>query len=209
MKRSRQKKLFTAREEAAILRLYVRQQLPAAETATRLRLTPDRVVNFLRQRGVMRRQGSPPGTPRKISMAARQNLERELPTTMDVVLARKYGLSRERIRQIRGELGCPSSRILRRAWSARARAKRQKQEKLALELRRRQRRARRMLVINRLSKRWKSGMPVAELAREVSYTLDSMHTQIGRLRKQFPKKFPYRPRLRSPRQPGAVVRQRP
>jgi hypothetical protein len=66
-----------------------------------------------------------------------------------------------------------------------------------------------MQAINRLSKRWKSGAPVAKLAQEVGYTLDSMHTQIGRLRKQFPKKFPYRPRLRSPRQPAAVVKRRP
>jgi hypothetical protein len=200
-------KPFTASQKAAILRLYIRHRLSTAETAKRLRLSVHRVIRFLRKRDVMRRQGSPPGTPRKISVAARRNLERQLPTTMDVVLARKYGLSRERIRQIRQELGCSSSRVLRRAWAARARAKRWEQEKLALELRQQQRQAKRLRAINRLSKRWKSGAPVAQLAREVGYTVDSMNTQIGRLRKQFPEKFPYRPRLRSPSHPGAVVRQ--
>jgi len=193
MKRYKYKKTFTASQKAAILRLYVRQRLPTPETAKRLRLPIDPVIEFLRERGVLRRQGSPLGTPRKLSVAARQNLERDLATTMDVVLARKYGLSRERIRQIRQGLGYPSSRVLRRAWTVRARAKRQKQKKLARELRQRQRRATRLLVINRLSKRWKSGAPVAKLAQEVGYTVDSMHTEIGRLRKQFPRKFPYRP----------------
>ncbi len=207
MKCSNHKKPFTVPQKAAILRLYVRQRLPTPETARRLRLSVDHVVEFLRKRGVLRHQG--PATPKKISWAARQNLEGELPTTMDVVLARKYGLSRERIRQIRQQLGCPSSRVVRRAWAARARAKRREQEKRARELRQRQRRAKRLLAVNRLSKRWKSGALVAVLAQEFGLTRASMNGHIVRQRKQFPGKFPFRYGPRPPRRPGTVVRQRP
>jgi hypothetical protein len=205
MKRSQHKQPFTAPQKAAILRLYLQQRLSTPETAKRLRLSVDHIVEFLRERGVLRHQG--PAIPRKISWEARQTLEGELATNMDVVLARKYGLSRERIRQIRQQLGCPSSRVIRLAWAARVRTKRQKQEQFARDLRRQQRRAKRLLVINRLSQRWKSGVRAAELAQEFGFGLASLHAHIGRLRKEFPMKFPYRSRSRSPRLPGAAVRQ--
>ena len=111
---------FTARQAAAILRLYVQQCLPSPETAKRLRLPMSRVVRFLRQQDVLRTQGGP-GIPRRISLAARRRLESELPTTRDVVLARKYGVSKERVRQIRRGLGYPSSQILRHEGTIRAR----------------------------------------------------------------------------------------
>jgi DNA-binding CsgD family transcriptional regulator len=194
MKSYKHKNPFTARQQAAILRLYVQQRVPSRETAKRLRFPVYLVKGFLRKGGVMGHQGRPPGTGGKLSLADRQNLEGELATTMDVVLARKYRLSRGRIGQIRQQLGCPSSRVVRRAWAARARAKRRKQEKLALELRQRQRRAKRLLAVNRLSKCWKSGMLVAKLAQELGYTRKSVYKHIGRLRKQFPEKFPFRKR---------------
>jgi hypothetical protein len=191
------KKPFTARQQAAILRLYVQHRLPTPETAKRLQLSVDHVVQFLRERDALRHRG--PATPIKLSVAARQKLEGELATTMDVVLARKYGVSRERIRQIRQQLGYPSSQILRQAFAVRARTKRRKQKKLALELRQQQRRAKRLLAVNQLSKPWKSGVLVAELAQEFGYMRTSMHVRIRRLRKQFPEKFPFRHRFRSPR----------
>jgi hypothetical protein len=126
-------------------------------------------------------------------------LERELATTMDVVLARRYGLTRERIRQIRQELGYPSSQIGRHARTVRARAKRWEQKKLARELRQQQRRAKWLLAVNRLSKRWKSGVLVVKLAQEFGYTHASMTLRIVRLRKQFPEKFPHRHQPPSPR----------
>jgi len=202
------RKPFTAPQKAAILRLYVRQRLPTPETAKRLQLSVDHVVEFLRERGVLRRQGGQ-GFPRKLSLAARRSLESELTTTMDVILARKYGLCRERIRQIRQELGYSSSQVIRHALTVRAQAERRKQEKLARKLRQRQRRAKRLLRINRLSKRWKSGILVVLLAQEFGFTRASMHTHIRRLRKEFPKKFPYRPHSRRRRLPGAVVRPQP
>jgi hypothetical protein len=190
MKCYKYKKPFTARQQAAILRLYVQQCLPSPETAERLRLSVDHVKQFLRERGVLRHKGST--TPRKLSLAARQKLEGELATTMDVVLARKYGLTRERIRQIRQQLGYPSSQIVRCALAVRAQSKRREQEKLALELRKQQRRAKRLLVVNRLSKRWKSGVLPEELAQEFGYTRGGLYTTICKLRKQFPQKFPIR-----------------
>src|ERR1017187_9771269 len=128
MKSYKYKKPLTARQQAAILRLYVQRRLPSLKTAKRLRLPESLVVGFLRKRGMLRHRG--PATPSKLSLAARQKLEGELATTMDVVLARKYGLCRERIRQIRQQLGYPSSQIVRCALAVRAQSKRREQEKL-------------------------------------------------------------------------------
>jgi hypothetical protein len=199
------KKPLTALQEAVILRLYVRRRLPTPETAKRLRLPVHLVVRFLHKRGVLRHQG--PATPRKLSVAARQNLEGELATTMDGVLARKYGLSRERIRQIRQQLGYPSSQIVRHARAVCAQAKRREQKKLARELRQQQRRATRLLAVNRLSKLLKSGVLVAQLAQEFGVTRAALQVHICRLRKQFPEKFPHRPQPRSRRL--LAVRQQP
>jgi hypothetical protein len=192
MNPSESKKAFTAHQQAAILGLYVEKRLQPTRTANRLGLPAALVVGFLQRRGVLRRRGPPPGTPRKLSVAARRNLEGELATTTDAVLARKYDLSHERVRQIRQELGYPSSLIVRRALAAPARAERREREKLGRKLRRQQRRAKRLLAVNRLSKRWRSGASVAELAQEYGYQYTSMNSHICNLRKEFPEKFPYR-----------------
>src|ERR1017187_2020208 len=199
MKSYKYKKPLTARQQAAILRLYVRQRLPTPETAKRLQLSVDHVVQFLRERDVLRHQG--PATPSKLSLVARQNLEGELATTMNAVLARKYGVSGEWIRQIRQQLGYPSSQILRHTRTVRAR----EQKKLARELRQQQRRAKRLVAVNRLSKRWKSGVLEAKLAQEFGHIRTSMHVRIRRLRKQFPEKFPFRFRPRSPRRDASPL----
>jgi hypothetical protein len=190
MKCSKRKKPFTAPQTAAILRLYVQQRLPTPETAKRLRLSLDHVVQFLRERGVLRRQG--PTTPRKISLAARHKLESELPTTTDADLGRKYGLTRERVRQIRQKLGYPSSQFIRVERIRRAQAERREQKERARELRERQRRAKRLPAVNHLSERWKSGATVAELAREYGFTCVTVRNRISWLRMRFPNKFPDR-----------------
>src|ERR1035437_6987206 len=169
MKSYKYNKPLMARQQAAILRLYVRQRLSSPETAKRLHLSVDQVVTCLRERGVLRHQG--PATPSKLSLVARQKLEDELATTVNAVLARKYGVSGEWIRQIRQQLGYPSSQIVRHAWVVRAR----EQKKLARELRQQQRRAKRLLAANGFSKRWKSGVLVAKLAQEFGCTQNSMY----------------------------------
>lgn len=196
MKCSKRKKPFTAQQNAAILRLYVQERLPTPETAMRLELSVDHVVEFLRKRGVLRHQG--PATPTKISLAARRKLESELPTTTDTDLARKYGLSRERIRQIRQQSGYPSSRFIHAERIRRARSERREQEKREQRLRQQQRQAKRLQLINQISKRWKSGATVPELAREFGVTLGSMRQRVCELRTLFPDKFPYRRPLRPP-----------
>ena len=193
---------FTARQAAAILRLYVQQCLPSPETAKRLRLPMSRVVRFLRQQDVLRTQGGP-GIPRRISLAARRRLESELPTTRDVVLARKYGVSKERVRQIRQGLGYPSSQILRHEGTLRARAERREQQKLAWELRQKERRKSELLAIKRLSAQWKSGVTLRELAKELRVSWGYLNSRIVRWRKRYPQKFPYR--LSPPSPPGAAV----
>jgi hypothetical protein len=184
-------KLFTAPQEAAILRLYVQQCLPSPETARRLRLPLSRVVQFMRQRGVLRHQGGP-GIPRKISLEARRRLESELPTTRDVILARKYGVSKELVRQIRQGLGYPSSRVLRHKLTLRAQAERREQQKLARELRQKEQRKFELMAIKRLSARWKSGVTVSELAKEHGVSWGCLTSRIVRWRERYPQKFPYR-----------------
>ena len=192
----KKRKPLSKRQKTQILKLYLEQRLPAPDTARRLGLDHFQVRQFLRHRGVLRGRGNP-GIPTKLSIEGRQRLINELKTVTDVVLARKYSISRERVRQIRQQLGFLSSRVIRREMMARARAERQKQERRAVELRRRQRYAKRLLAINKLSKRWKAGTPIAQLAREFGLQRTSMQTHIGRMRRQFPTKFPLRYRMHS------------
>jgi DNA-binding CsgD family transcriptional regulator len=192
------RKPLTKREQADILRLYLEQRLPAPDTARRLGLDHFQVRQFLRHRGILRGRGNP-GVPTKLSVTGREKLISELKTVTDVVLARKYGVSRERVRQIRQQMGYLSSRVIRRGQMARARAQREKQERRAVELRHQQRWAKRLVAINKLSKRWKSGAPISELAREFGLQRTSMQTHIGRMRKKFPGKFPLRYRMHSRR----------
>src|SRR5437870_2184569 len=116
-------KPFTSRQTAAILRLYLQRRLTVTATAKRLRLSPHKVGTFLRQRGVARRRGTP-GVSRKLVPAIREKLKRELPTTQSSILARRYGVSKERIRQIREEYGAPSGREVQRICSVKARQQR-------------------------------------------------------------------------------------
>jgi hypothetical protein len=189
---------FTKRKQAALLRLYLGQHLPAPDTARRLGLDPLQVREFLRARRLLRGRGNP-GVPRKLTVSSRQELISQLPVTTDVVLARKYGVTRENVRQIRQRFGYPSSRIIRSQQMARARAKREQQERRAVELRRQLRRAKRLQAANRLSKRWKSGAPISVLAREFGILRSSMQTRISRIRKEFPGKIPLRHRPRNRR----------
>jgi len=193
MKCYKHKTPFTSRQQASILRLYVEQQLTVLVTAKRLRLSAGRVFRFLHERGVTRPRGS---GRRKLDPAKRKRLESELLATPDAVLARRYGLTRERIRQIRQALGYPSSRIVRQEWVSRARAERQQREKQerqrAKELRQQQYRVDRLPAIDRLSDRWKSGAPIRELAKEYGVSRHCLAARIQCWRKLYPEKFPYR-----------------
>jgi hypothetical protein len=187
---------FTKQQQAALLRLYLGQHLPVPDTAKRLRLDPLQVKQFLRARRLLRGRGNP-GVPRKLTVSSRQELVSQLATTTDVVLARKYGVTRENVRQIRQRFGYPSSRIIRSKQLARARAKREQQERRAIQLRRQQRRAKRLRAANQLNKRWKSGTTISMLAREFGILPSSMQTRISRIRNEFPGKLPLRHRRRS------------
>jgi transposase len=122
---------LTKREQAAVARLYVQQGLTAREAAKRLRLDPYLVIGFLRDRGVLRNRGTS-----KLSAADRRKLVNELATTIDADLARKYGLTRERVRQIRKESGCLPTWVRRRRDRL-ARQERDERARRALELQRR------------------------------------------------------------------------
>jgi len=188
-------KRFTAQQQAAILRLYVQQRVPGRVTAERLGLSISRVFEFLHDRGVMRPRGY---HVEKLAPAELKQLKRRLLTTQDSVLAQRYGLSRERVRQIRQQMGYPSSQMLRHKVALRAQAKREAKERRDRELRERQRRARRLLVINKLSKFWKSGLRIWELANEYGITPAAFSERIAGARKLYPEKFPYRWRRRPP-----------
>jgi hypothetical protein len=101
----------------------------------------------------------------------------------------------------------PSSQALRSQQVTQARLERQEQRKKAVEQRRQQRRAKRLLVINRLSKLWKSGVPVLILAWEFGVRWSYMASHIVRLRKEFPGKFPFRHRVHSHCLSGGAVQE--
>jgi hypothetical protein len=89
-------------------------------------------------------------------------------------------------------LGVPSSRVISHQRTLRARAERRQQHELARELRRQRRRANQLSIVNSFSKRWISGAPVPELAREYGIGPKTFLCRISRYRKQFPEKFPFR-----------------
>ncbi len=188
MKCSRRKR-FTAEQEAAIRRLYCQQQLSGTVAAKRLHLDGNRVYLFLHQQRLLRRRGY---RLQKLGAPEYQQLKKELLTTTDIVLARRYGLGRERVRQIRQGLGYPSSQVLRHEGTIRARAERREQEKLARELRKQQRRASQLPAINRLSARWKAGASLRQLAEEYGVNRACIAVRIGYWRKLYPHKFPRR-----------------
>jgi len=122
---------FSKQQQAAILRLYRGQRLGARETANRLGLNRYRVAHFLRVRGELRQLGNL-GVPRKLSTTSWQQLMTELPTTINTVLARKYGISPYRVRQIRQQYGYPASSTLPRPPLLHIRSKTSERQKQAI-----------------------------------------------------------------------------
>src|SRR2546427_7423214 len=127
MKYSKSDKPFTAQQKAAIRRLYCQQRLSGAVVAKWLHLDSNRVYLFLHRCGLLRLRGY---HKRKLGAAEYRRLEKKLLTTPDIVLARRYGLSRERIRQIRQGLGYPSSRVLRHKLTLRAQAESRERQQI-------------------------------------------------------------------------------
>jgi hypothetical protein len=128
----------------------------------------------------------------KLSPAERKQLERELLTTQDAVLARRYGLVRDRVRQIRAELGYPSSQVLRHKLTLRAQAERRERRQIEREHRQQQQRKAELIAMNQLSRRWKSGTTIRELAKEYGLVWGCLNSRIVRWRQRYPQKFPYR-----------------
>ena len=148
-KRPKARTPLTAKQEAAILDLYLRLKVPGNVIAARLRMPVQHVYQFLQHRGVTRQQGH----IFKLSPEQWQQLKEGLLTTPDATLGRQFGYTRERVRQIRKKLGIPSSRLMRQERDRPARLERQAQRQLVRE----QRRAVKLAYLDRLSQRWKSG----------------------------------------------------
>jgi hypothetical protein len=185
---------FTAKQEAAILDLYLRLKMPGNVIAVRLRVSVNRVYQFLHHRGVTRRSGH----IFRLSPEQWQQLKDSLLTTPDATLGRQFGYTKERVRQIRKELGIPSSRLMRQERAGRARLESQTQRQLVRE----QRRAATLAYLSRLSKRWKSGLTLRAIAEEDGVSLASIIGRVCEGRKLDPDKFPFR---RPPRLPRAPV----
>ena len=177
---------LTAQQAAAILDLYVTQRQPWLVTAKRLRLSPSQVRSFILDQGVMRPRGGG-GNSRKIFPTLLNQLKGELPTTRNYVLAIKYGVTNERIRQIRAELGCVAGKVVAHKLVQRIRRKRQAQAALA----RQHRLAAKQAFIERLSQCWKSGMSARDSAAAENLPLHHIAGQIMYGRVLFPDKFPY------------------
>jgi len=176
----------TDRQAAAILELYVTQRLSYIATAGRLHIGQPRVRAFLVGRGLLRTQGCA-GSYDKLTPTILNQLKDELPTTPNAVLARKYAVSRERIRQVRQKFGYSAGKVIFQEWSQRIRREREAQQQLA----RQHRLAAKQAFIERLSQLWKTGMSARDIAAAEHRTFFQITRQIMHCRAKFPDKFPY------------------
>jgi len=119
-------------------------------------------------------------------------LDLQLGQTSHNELAKHYGISRERVRQIAKEHSCPSGRDIaeyRREQREDARQTRVMERKILA----RRRYEHRYLVWRDL---WADGKSIADIAAIMGTTVGTVGVRIAEIRKKFPDWFPYRlPRL--------------
>lgn len=135
----------------------------------------------------------------KLSVDSRNDLETALLAGQPHgELAREYGLSRERIRQIAETIGAPTGRQLQdRRRYERQRRKLERQQELQ-ELRKREKH----LKYRPWREMWAEGVPIKEMARRLGQKPGTVGVRIVNLRKEHPDWFPLRrPQLRQRNNP--------
>lgn len=130
-------------------------------------------------------------TPTRLSDESRSRLVAELPCACNLALARKYGVTRERVRQLRVESGvapvasplhprCVGAR-LKRAARERVRVARAEYNAVMAELK-----------LARLRLMWLSGVPRFSMASALGMSEGVLSQYIFRKRRDDPLSFPYR-----------------
>jgi len=187
---------FSAETQAEILRLYRDPRTTGTQIANQLHLNQTSVYDFLRRAGVLRTQGC---TNNKLTPTQREQLIKDMATMHNTALVQRYPLTRDRFRQIRRELGLPSSRVLIHAAAERRQADRQERERCEREQarqrrdqHRQQQRTAELLLVNRVSDRWLVGAPTTALALECGVTKACLSSRIRIWRERYPEKFPTR-----------------
>lgn len=177
--------------------LFIRLRWPINKIARHLQVSHARVSGFLRategkthglassiRQGIYHRRG-------KLSPKRMEALKHDLltdPTLTHSALARKYSLSRERIRQISVDLGGPTRAQL---LAARRKVEEQKRQKRSAQIRD-ARETKRFQQIQQLKKYWAAGFEVAEIAKRMGLMASTVGVRIVKLRRQYPEDFPFR-----------------
>lgn len=117
-----------------------------------------------------------------------------------VALARTYGVSRERVRQIAVEIGAPTGRDLQRLKKAKTEARHLKTQKKRI-VERERKFEERYVVWREL---WNEGLTVGEIARRFGRSTATVNQRIVKLRNRFPDWFPYRSTNHGPQKAKSV-----
>lgn len=115
------------------------------------------------------------------------NLLSLMPTTKDVVLAGMFGVSRERIRQIRKAHGIPSTKTVINLGIASRKAKAAEAKARNVE-----RRLKRAALVARLRRAWAEGDKVSAMAKAEGMRVQQVWTLVAAERQKSAKAFPLR-----------------
>lgn len=174
--------------------LYTQNKMSITRIARLLGFTYSEVRWVLKEQNIhvrgsdySRSSNPPPST--RLTVAQYQSLVNDLKGGQrHAFLSRKYGISRERVRQIASDERTPTGRELQQRDAAERKQKYESQKAIRLSLRRMRSAAPR----EQLSEMWKSGMAMKEIAAQLGTTPAVIGATIGRYRKRWPSQFPYR-----------------
>jgi len=191
---SKPQRVLTPGLEEAVLSLYSRQRMSIRRVSVILDVDSQSIRRVLTKHNVQTRgSGYSPdyGRPAlaKITADQYQFLLQDLKAgKRHSPLARKYGVSRERIRQIAKAEKMPTGKVLQQRESELkkidVRATKQLQRQLQRDYRIKQ--------IQQMGELWRNGWAVPNIAKALNLRPESVAVRISTLRRRFPSWFPYR-----------------
>lgn len=125
----------------------------------------------------------------KLSYEAREKLKSQLQAGRSHSgLAKEYGISRERVRQIAKEIGAPTGREIQKQ-QRRERRKEEEEQRLSRISQQEEDRYRRYAPWREM---WRQGLRMKEMAKKLGLKENSVGVRITTLRREFPDWFPLR-----------------
>lgn len=170
------------------------QGIPQPHIAAALQVTLDDVKSVLRKHQICLRNGYAkrfgPLAASKLTQEQREELHALIkdPENRFSVLARRFNISRERVRQIAEEIGAPTG-VGRRMVRIRKDAQEKESALFQRAHAREQQKDEHYAVWRRL---WKEGAKISDIAEYTGLSAKSVGVRITMLRKQHPEWFPYR-----------------